>query len=498
MTLDEKIQKFKEWQFARSAYVMALGVVELDKMTIAPRGGDAYRDERIAYLSGELYSLSTKKEILDLFKELKDDEHVDFVIRRQCQLYYEEAMKNLVVPKEEFVSYQKLANESYGAWIQAKEKSDYSLFEPYLKQIVEAKKKMYSYRRKKENLYDQMLNDYEPGMNQEKYDAFFTAVRDRLVPLIQKVQATKQIEDGFLYKHYDVEKQKRFMDELLNYLHFDREWGYQNETEHPFTTWICENDVRITTKYLEDNVISAIFSTIHESGHARYEHQCSPDCDGNVLSEGISSGMHESQSRLVENYLGRTKAFWVNNYPKLQEIFPENLKDITLDEFMDAVNVGKPGLVRTEADELTYPLHIYIRYEIEKGLFNGTYTTENLNEVWNKMYKEILGVDVPGDKEGILQDVHWSSGDFGYFPTYALGSAYSAQFMEAMRKDINVEKELEENHFEGIMDWLKEHIHQYGCLYTPEEVMLKATGKPFDVNIYLDYLEEKYSKLYRL
>lgn len=498
MTLEEKVQKFKDWQFACSAYQMALSVIGVDKMTIAPRGGDAYRDERIAYLSGELYSLRTDPEMLEILKELKDETSIDYPIQRQCKLYYESAMKELVIPKDEFVAFNKLANESYGAWLEAKGKSDYSLFEPYLKKIIEAKKKMYSYRQSDEVLYNQMLDDFEPGMNMEKYDVFFNAVKERLVPLIQKVQAAPQIKDDFLYEHYDVESQKKFMDDLLVYLHFDKDWGYQNETEHPFTSWVCENDCRITTKYLENDVISAIFSSIHEAGHATYEHQCSPICDGNILSEGISSGMHESQSRFCENYLGRTKAFWTTNYPKLQKTFPEQLGNVTLDEFVNAVNVAKPGFIRTEADELTYPLHIYIRYEIEKGLFNGTYTTEGLNEVWNKMYKEVLGLDVPGDKEGILQDVHWSDGSFGYFPTYALGSAYGAQFLEAMKKDIDVEKALAEGHYEIPLGWLKEHIHQYGFLYDPSEIMVKATGKEFDVNLYLDYLEDKYTKLYHL
>lgn len=498
MLLDEKIKHFKDWQFKCSAYSMGLSVLEIDKMTIAPIGGDQYRNERIAFLSGELYSLKTDPEIISILKELKDNNSVDYSIKRQCELYHDEIMKDIVVPKDEFVSFQKLLNDSYSAWLNAKEKNDYSLFEPYLNKVIEEEKKIYSYRNSNDCIYNQMLNDYEPDMNIEKYDNFFSSLKDRIVPLVQKIKKSKQINDDFIYKKYDIENQKKFMNYLLEYLHFDSNWGYQNETEHPFTAWICENDVRITTKYLENNIISAIFSTIHESGHARYEHQCSSICDGNILSEGISSGMHESQSRLCENYLGRTKSFWINLYPKLQELFKDNLQNISLDDFIKAINVSKPSLVRTEADELTYPLHIYIRYEIEKGLFDGTYSTKNLNEVWNKMYKDILGVEVTNDRDGILQDVHWSNGSFGYFPTYALGSAYSAQFMYKMRKDIDVDKLLEKNQFETIMNWLKENIHQYGCLYKPEVIINKATNQNFDINYYLDYLENKYSKLYDL
>ena len=219
---------------------------------------------------------------------------------------------------------------------------------------------------------------------------------------------------------------------------------------------------------------------------------------GNILSEGISCGLHESQSRLCENYLGRTLAFWKYNFPRLQKHFPQQLSGITLEQFVNAMNVVKASLVRTEADELTYPLHILVRYEIEKGLFNGTIGTDHLDEVWADMYEKYLGVRPQDASVGILQDVHWSSGDFGYFPTYALGSAFAAQFMDTIRKDIDVDDLLENNHYDTCIAWLKEHIHTYGFLYNGDELVGKVTGKPFDVEYYLQYLEEKYSKLYNL
>ena len=343
-----------------------------------------------------------------------------------------------------------------------------------------------------------MLDDYEPGMTQEKYDAFFMALKERLVPLIQKVTKAKKKNEEFLHQEFPIEDQKKFMTQLLEYLHFDSSWGYQNESEHPFTSWTCENDCRTTTKYVKNDVISAVLSTVHEVGHAYYEHNVDPKYDGMILSEGISSGMHESQSRLCENYLARTTAFWKYHYPKLQETFPTQLGNVSFEEFYEAINVAKPSFVRTEADELTYPLHVLVRYEIEKGLFNGTISTEGLNETWNKMYKEYLGVDVPNDKVGILQDVHWSDGSFGYFPTYALGTAFAAQYMHAMRKDLDVDTLLSNNQYDVIMNWLKEHIHKYGFRYEAPELMKMVSGEEFNVNYYLDYLEEKYTKLYNL
>ena len=498
MTTEESMKEYKDWVFKMSSYKMALTIIGIDKMTVAPVNGSNYRDERTAFLAGEMFSLETDPHMVEIVKQLKDNQEVDGDTRRAAQLYYENAVKTLCIPKEEFVAFEQLANESYDKWLEAKNKADYTIFEPYLKRVIEERKKMVSYRHSSKSIYDEMLNDYEPNMNTEKYDAFFDEIKKRLVPLIQKVKEAKQIDNSFLMQDYDIEEQKKFMDHLLQYLHFDPEWGYQNETEHPFTDWTCENDCRTTTKYLKDDVVSAVLSTVHEVGHAYYEHNIDPKYDGMILSEGVSSGMHESQSRLCENYLGRTRAFWEYNYPFLQKQFPEQLGKIDLDTFVNGVNVGVPSLVRTEADELTYPMHILIRYEIEKGLFNGTISTEGLDQVWSDMYEKYLGIRPANAKEGILQDVHWSDGSFGYFPTYALGSAFAAQFMHAMRKDMDVDQALADNRYTDCIAWLKEHIQKYGCRYEADEIMKKATGEPFNVNYYLDYLEEKYSRLYQL
>lgn len=496
MMKEEMLQRYYDWVFRMSAYNMALSVIYIDKMTVAPRGGEDYRDKRAAFLSGELFTISTDPEMYEILKVLKDDSSLDGDTRRAAYLYYTQMEKQLCIPKEEFIAFEELSQASYNAWLKAKTENDYSIFEPYLKQIIEMQKKLYGYRQSDLDLYDRMLDDFEPGMTKEKYDLFFSTLRERIVPLVQKIREAEQIPDVFLKQDFSIEQQKKFTADLLEYLHFDPEWGYQNETEHPFTSWTCENDCRTTTKYVEDNVVSAVFSTIHEVGHAYYEHQCDPAYDGMILSEGISSGMHESQSRLCENYLGRTEACWEYLYPVLQKYFPEQLGSVAAEDFYRAVNISEPSLIRTEADELTYPIHIMIRYEIEKGLFSGEIPTENLNLVWNEMYRKYLGVEVKSDREGILQDVHWSGGSFGYFPTYALGSAFAAQFMHQMRQDIDVDEALRSGHYEKCMDWLKEHVHRYGCRYDAEEILQKVTGESFSPSYYLDYLETKYKKLY--
>lgn len=499
MNKEEMLKKYNDWKFRCSAYEMALSIIGIDKLTVAPPDGSAYRDERTAYLAGELFSIRTDPEIAEILKVLKNDETIDPDIRKEAELNFKSVSDILCIPKEEYVAFRHLSDQAYDAWYEAKTKSDYSIFEPYLKKIIEARKKMYGYRDSALPLYDRMLDDYEPGMTTEKYDEFFGKLKERLVPLIRKVTAAEQVDESFAFRSYPTGLQKAWTEkQLLPYLGFTKNWGYQNETEHPFTSWTCQNDCRTTTKYLENNVMSSIFSTIHETGHAWYEHNISPKYDGSILSSGVSSGMHESQSRFCENYLGRSLPFWEANYESLQKQFPEQLGDVTVEQFVNACNASEPSFVRTEADELTYPLHILIRYEIEKGLFSGEISVEGLDQTWNEMYKKFLGVDVPDAAKGILQDVHWSSGDFGYFPTYALGSAFGAQFYRQMRKEMDVDEALRSGNYLACISWLKEHIHQYGCRYNADEIMRMATGEPFDPEYYIEYLEEKYTKLYHL
>ncbi len=495
MTTEEKVKQYREWVKKCSAYEMALTIIEIDKMTVAPPAGSAYRDERTAILAGELFALQTDPKIVELIRELRDA-RLDEDTAKMIELENKELDKIINMPQDFFVAFRQLRSNSYTAWLEAKKAKDYRIFEPYLKQLIEYSRKSYEYRQDTRPVYDQMLDDYEPGMTMQDYDVFFAQVKERLVPLIREVTRAKQVRTDFLNREYPVSLQKEFMEEVLSYLRFDPSWGYQNETEHPFTSGTSRNDCRTTTKYLPDNVASAVLSTVHEVGHATYGHDVDEKYDGTIIAHAISSGMHESQSRLFENYLGRTEAFWSVLYPKLQAIFPEQLQGITAKEFTDAVNASSPSLIRTEADELTYPMHIVIRYELEKGLFTGTIGTDGLDQTWNRLYKEYLGVDVPDDSRGILQDVHWSDASFGYFPTYALGSAIAAQVMHTMRQSLDVDECLRTNRFDQIVDWLRENIHHWGGRYQANEILKMVTGEPFNVKYYLDYLEEKYRTLY--
>ena len=371
------------------------------------------------------------------------------------------------------------------------------MYEPYLKRLLESYKHIVSFEDSSLDLYDRILDRNQKGWTAARYDALFEQIRSRLTPLIRRVSEAEPVDTSCLNQCFPADDQRQFMQRILNYIHFDPDWGKMSESEHPVTTGICWGDIRFTTKYREYNTAMAVLSTIHESGHAYYTHGMNPKYSGTALAH-VSAGMQESQSRFCENHLGRTKTFWEVHYPALQEIFPSQLSNVSLDTFWRALNESHPGEVRMDADELTYPLHIMIRYELEKDLFSGKLDTADLSEAWNEKYRAYLGVEVTDDEKGVLQDMHWPYALFGYFPTYTLGSAFAAQFNHAVRQNLDVDALLRENRYTEIMDWLKAHIHTYGNMHEADELIRMATGEDFNVSYYLDYLEEKYTNLYNL
>ena len=498
MTTQEMWEQYKRKRFVISAYNLVLSTTYFDADTIAPVKGRDYRNARMAYLSGEVFDMQTDPEFIKLREDLLARDDLTFEQRQILKWELRDLETFRYIPKDLFVEDSELTMKSNVVWKEAKNKNDYKLFEPYLLKIIDMRKKLLQYRHSDLEGYDIYLSDYEPGMTVKDYDAFFDLIREKLVPLIKKISAAPQIDTSFAAKHYPAELQKKLMYKILDYMRFDRDAGVLAETEHPFMSAISKYDVRVTTHYYEDNLLSSIFSVIHEAGHATYNYQIADELAETYAFDCMSSGMHESQSRLMENYLGRNSAFWDNLYPEAVKLFPEQLEGISQQQFVEAANASVCSLIRTEADELTYPLHILIRYEIEKGIFDGSVDVNNLEQIWNDKYEEYLGVRPTCASEGILQDVHWSGGSFGYFPTYALGSGYSAQFMHAMRKDLDVEACLRENRYDKIREWLKEHIHKYGGLYLPKEQIKIATGEEFNPQYYVDYLVDKYSKLYKV
>ena len=500
MELTKVINTYIDYRTKMQALGYASYIISWDSETEAPVGCLEERSKQVGVLSEMSYRLERSEEYIECVKVLYENiDFLDDVLKVEIKKVYKDLMNSLKVPMEELVEYSILISKAQSIWADAKVNNDYKKFEPILDEIIKFNKRYVKYLETDElKGYDVLLDMYEEGMTKEKYDKFFSLLKSEIVPLVHKINKLEQSNNLFKDKLFDINKQKEFAEYIMDVMCFDKSRGLIKESEHPFTSGYGTSDVRITTHYYEDLLISSIFSCIHELGHATYEQQCNPILDETLVGGGASMAMHESQSRFYENIVGRSYEFWERHYPKLQSIFKEELKDVSLEDFYKHVNNVECSLIRTEADELTYPLHIMVRYEIEKLIIESDVNVCELPTIWNNLYKEYLGIDVPSDKEGILQDVHWAGGSFGYFPTYALGSAYGAQMLDAMKKDLDFEKEINKPNLKAINEWLKEHIHIYGATKNPDELINIATGMSFDATYYVEYLKNKFSKLYNL
>lgn len=500
MDLSKVINTYIDYRTKMQALEYASYIISWDSETEAPVGCLDERSKQVGVLSEMSYKLERSDEYIATVKILFEHlNELDDVLKVEIKKVHKNLMESLKVPMEELVEYSILLAKAQNIWAEAKVNNDYNKFAPTLAEIIKFNKRYVKYlETEKLSGYNVLLDSYEEGMTKEKYDRFFNLLKEEIVPLVHKINEIKQADDLLKGKLFDINKQKEFADYLMDVMCFDKSRGLMKESEHPFTSGYGTSDVRVTNHYYEDLLTSSIFSAIHELGHATYDQQCDPTLDATFLSGGSSMAIHESQSRFYENIVGRSYEFWVRHYPKLQNIFSEELCDVTLDEFYKYINKVECSLIRTEADELTYPLHVMVRYEIEKLIIESDVDVYELPKIWNKLYKEYLGIDVPSDKEGILQDVHWAGGSFGYFPTYALGSAYGAQMLDAMRKDLDFEKIIGEENLNKINEWLKNKIHIYGGTKTPDELMIISTGKSFDAAYYVEYLKNKFGKIYNI
>ena len=498
MNLNEAIEKLNALQRKLAAYNHASGLIYYDGATTAPKGSAKNRAESLGVLSEETYRLQTGEEtaaLLDFLHERRDE--LDEVNRRVVEVMRKDIEELRRVPIDEYVAMQKLLSESEDVWHDAKEKSDFAMFAPYLERVVATMKKFAGYVAPEKDAYDYWLDKYEDGLTRETCEKFFGTLRRELTPLIERVKAAQQLDDSCLHGDFPIDRQRALSDRLMSLIGIDRAHCGIGETEHPFTTNFTKYDVRITTHYHPDDFSDSMFSVIHEGGHALYELHVADELAYTCLGTGVSMGIHESQSRFYENILGRSFGFVRQAAPVLRELFPQ-LSGVTDEAFYRAFNISRPSLIRTQADELTYGMHILIRYELEKKLFSGELAVKDLPAAWNALYKEYLGVDVPDDRQGVLQDSHWSSGALGYFPSYALGSAYGAQLLAKMKQTVDVDACLEKGDLAPVNAWLEEHIWKFGCLYKPAELLERALGEPFDPAYYVRYLTEKYTKLYSL
>lgn len=475
-------------------------ILSWDAQTGAPRSGAWERAEALGYFSSLKHSLIVNneyKQILDNLLECKNKlSQVDLKSVERSMKEYEKLNK---IPSEEMVVYEKLISRSQHSWEEAREKNDFSLFSKDLKEIVKTQKRFAKYRDGNKHPYDVFLDDYEEGMTMEKLDIFFTTLKKRIVPLLKKIMNSDfEIRNDFLLKDFVLDNQREFAKVLLKDLKFDMNKGVLTESTHPFTSGVSIGDVRLTSRYEENNLVSGILSVAHEGGHALYEQNIDPKLRGTSLATGTSLGIHESQSRIYENNFCKSMGFVEFLLPKLKEYFPEQLNDVTESEFYKGINIVKPSFIRVDADELTYPLHIMVRYEIEVALLEGSIKVDDLPEVWNKKMEEYLGITPDRDSLGVLQDVHWSFGLFGYFPTYAIGSAYAAQFFNRIEKDMDIKSILKKGEMDAPLNWLREKVHKFGSLLNPDEVSIKATNEILNPDYFCDYLEEKFSEIYSL
>ncbi len=500
---NELIEK-KEQYFAIRQKIKALNyvsnIVYWDAATKAPYESYKQRGEYMSYFSEQNYNLRMSDEFVGLVEyfSLHKDE-LDEEFNHEIELVKEDIENTKKIPLEEMLAYEKVLNEAEVKWEEAKNKDDLNIFLPSLKAIIAYKRKEAVYL-ENDNLkgYDVLLNYYEKGFTTVEYNAFFNTLKTKLVPFVKEVLKIKKANYDFASKQYNIEKQKEMEQYIAKVMNFDLSRGAMAESEHPFTWNTSSKDVRITNHFHLNHFDYSIFSAIHELGHATYEQNVDEKYDETFIGSGVSMAMHESQSRFYENIIGRSFEFWNEHFSKLQSLFPEQLKNVNLDEFYKFINCVEASFIRTEADELTYPLHIMVRYELEKELIDGTLEVENIEEAWNKKFKQYLGLDVPSPKYGVLQDSHWAGGAIGYFPTYALGSAIGSQLFVKMNEEFNVLDSLKSGNTVQINNWLKDHIHQYGSSKYAKTILEAAVGGQFDCQYYIDYLIDKYSKIYNI
>ena len=498
MTLQEAREKLTALQQKMSAYGHAMSIIYFDGVTGAPKGVADNRAQTLAVLSQETYLLGTGEETVALLEfldankaELNDHE------KREVQLLLKDIRMMQKIPMDEYIAFQRLMVEADDVWHTAKESNNWKLFEPVLEKVFDFHKKIAAWCDPEKKAYDYWLDHYEEGLTMERCEKFFATLREHIVPLLKRVLEKPQLDNSILSGHYPAAEQEKFSYELMKLIGLNLDRVGLATTEHPFTTHIGSHlDERITTHYHEDDFSNSMYSVIHEGGHALYDTGSAADLAYTVLDCGVSMGIHESQSRFFENIIGRSRAFCEYIFPVAKKYFPD-LKG-TAEDLYHAVNRAEPGLIRIEADELTYALHIMVRYELEKRIFAGELEVKDLPREWNRLYKEYLGVDVPDDKRGVLQDSHWAGGNIGYFPSYALGSAYGAQYLRKMKETVDVDACVRAGNFAPIDDWLRERIWKYGSLLTPAEVFKNAVGGEFDPTVFTTYLEEKYTELYHL
>jgi len=474
-------------------------LLQWDQEVGMPKESMNGRARQIAGISGIIHELYTSKYYSDILNYLENNVDLDKSQILNIKLSKKDLQRKICLTKEFVEELSSAISNSYAAWEEARLKKDFKIFSPALKNLITLKKKEAELIDKSKETYDVFLNEYDSGLKSSELKIIFENLKPELISLLNQIEKKEKIDISITNKSYPTNKQWDFGIEVLKEIGFNFNSGRQDVSTHPFTINIGEKDIRVTTRIEKNNLNEMIWSCLHEGGHALYEQGLQSQTYGIPEAEACSLSIHESQSRLWENHIGRGLSFWKFNYKKLQNLFPENLNDIELNYFYKIINAVSKELIRTNADELTYHFHIIIRFEIEQLLFSDDFNIEDLPEIWNDLYFKYLGIKPENDEKGILQDVHWAHGSFGYFPTYTLGSLYAAQFYEHAKRNIeNLEQKIAGGDFSELSEWLKTNIYEKGRLLTSDEICKSSTGESLNAQYFLDYAKQKYTEIYSL
>ncbi|MFN3651861.1 MAG: carboxypeptidase M32 [Armatimonadota bacterium] len=482
---------------------MAGSVLGWDQQTYMPPGGVAARAEQTAALAKLSHQIFTADETGDLLSHAEAEVQGaplvsdDAAYVRMARRDFDHATK---VPTELVTEISRVTSLAQEEWAKARAADDFPAFAPWLERILELERRLAEALGYTDRLYDALLDQYEAGMTSAELDRVFGELKQEIIPLSRAIfERVERVDAGILHRDYPVETQRKLAEQVLKACGYDFERGRMDPSVHPFCTSFSINDVRITTRYDEKFFPQAFFGCLHEMGHAMYEQGVSQSLEGTLLANGASLGVHESQSRLWENLVGRSRGFWSHYFPRVQEAFPDALGGADLESFYRAINRVQPSLIRVEADEVTYNLHIIIRYEMENALLDGRLSVADAPDAWNAKYREYLGVTPPSNREGILQDVHWSIGILGYFPTYSLGNVLSVQLFEKAVSDVpSIPDDIYRGEFGPLLGWLRENVHQYGRKLLPAELVRQVTGSELQTAPYLGYLKTKFGEIYGL
>lgn len=472
-------------------------VLSWDQEVNMPAGGAAFRAQQSATLSGMIYELSTSPEYQTAVEKLKGDASLNFVERRNIEESNRYLERNRKLSKE-FVEKESLAiSEAYQAWMSARSENRFAIFIPALEKIVSIQKERTELLGYKAHSYDALLDLYEPGLTTARVTEVFDVVKAKLKKFLDDIKGLPKPDDSFLHKEYNRDKQFEACKHIAGELGYNWEFGRLDLSPHPFSISFNPKDARITTRLNTHDLRESIWGVIHETGHAFYEMGLPESEYGLPSGMAVSLSIHESQSRLWENNVGKSAAFVHAYLPYLKSVFPEQLGNISETQFYRGLNLIHPDFIRTNSDEVTYHFHILLRFEIEKGLMEGSIQVKDLEEIWNSKIAEYLELKVPSANKGVLQDIHWSHGSIGYFPTYSLGSFYAAQFFHfAQQSGAGTEEQIQSKNFTPLLSWLHENIHSQGQLYYSDDLCKKVTGEPLNYDYFDKYLRRKYAQVY--